>query len=100
MRAKIYKLSKSAMQSGRGKDASWILECDESVERRPEPLMGWTSSNDTKTQIKLKFSSLDDAKAYATKNGLNITVLPPRERKIKPRNYADNFRYKPEETQQ
>ncbi len=93
--ARIYRRSKTAMQSGRGKTRSWILEFAPATPRRPEPLMGWVSSADTLHQIELKFPTREDAIAYAEKKGLNYVVLPEHERRVVPRNYADNFRPRP-----
>ena len=97
MKARIYQPSKSAMQSGLGKTTQWILEYEQATARKPEALMGWTSCGDTLAQVSLKFSSLKDAQAFAQEKGLECTVLPPRGRKVKPRNYSDNFRYVPVE---
>lgn len=97
MKAKIYKPSKSAMQSGRGRGKSWVLEYEPTSSRQAEPLMGWTSSEDTLNQVKLKFSSSDDAVAYAEKKGWDYTILPEQTRRVKPRNYTDNFKYIPVE---
>lgn len=95
IKAKIYKPSKSAMQSGRGKTAQWVLEYDRKAALGPEPLMGWTSSGDTLNQVKLKFHTLEQAVAHAEKEGLEYSVTQPQERRVKPKNYSDNFRYKP-----
>ena len=96
IQAKIYKPSKSAMQSGRAKTDSWVLEYEEG-KRESEPLMGWTSSGDTLNQVRLKFSTLDEAQHFAQEHGYEYTVLPSHEKKIKPRNYSDGFRYIPPE---
>ena len=96
MNARIYSPSKNAMQSGLGKTGEWVLEYDSRASRAPEPLMGWTTG-DTLGQVRLKFGTLEEAKAYAVKLGLAATVLPPRARKVKPRNYADNFVYRAED---
>jgi hypothetical protein len=100
MNVKIFKPSKSAMQSGHGKGEDWLLEYESETARKPEALMGWTESGDTLNQVSLKFVSLEDAVAFATRKGWNYTVLPPRSRKVKPRNYGDNFRYIPPSDQQ
>src|SRR5262245_24311125 len=100
MNVKIYKPSKTAMQSGHGKTEDWVLEYETETPRRPEALMGWTASGDTLNQVKLKFASMEDAVAFATRKGWAYTVLPPRGRKVKPRNYADNFRYIPPQDEQ
>jgi hypothetical protein len=97
MDARIFKPSKTAMQSGHGNTDEWVLEYEPKSNRKPEPLMGWTSSTDTLNQVRLHFKTLDEAKDYAARKGLTASVLPDRPRKLKPRNYADNFRYRPED---
>ena len=97
IKARIYKPSRSAMQSGRAKTQKWVLEYESASERNPEPLMGWTQIGDTLAQVKLKFDSLEDAQRYATEKKLQYKVQIPSERKVKPRNYGDNFKYIPEE---
>lgn len=59
--------------------------------------MGWVSSGDTNGQVSVKFETLQDAEKFAQTKGITYTVLKPRERKIKPRNYGDNFKYRPVE---
>lgn len=92
MKVRIYRPSKNAMQSGRGKNKLWVLEPELETARVPEPLMGWTSSGDTLNQIRLRFESADAALHYAEKQGWSCTVDEAQERKVTPRNYADNFR--------
>ena len=98
MKAKIYQPSKTAMQSGRGKAKAWILEYEALSPRRPEMLMGWTESSDTLNQVKMNFDTKEDAAAFADKKGMEVTILEPRARKVKPRNYGDNFKYIPHES--
>tara|TARA_A200000113_G_scaffold97093_1_gene86893 strand:+ start:979 stop:1458 length:480 start_codon:yes stop_codon:yes gene_type:complete len=95
IKAKIYKPAKNTMQSGRGKTQKWLLEYNTPISRSPESLMGWTSADSTMGQVRLRFDSLDDAKAYADKEGLAYIISPDQDRKIKPRNYVDNFKYEP-----
>ena len=97
MRARIYKPSKSTMQSGRGKDTRWILECDARTAKTVEPLMGWTSAGDTDDQIKMFFESKDTAITFAEKNNWKYTVLKEQTRIVRPRSYADNFKFEPAE---
>ena len=56
-----------------------------------EPIMGWTGSDDTKQQLKLRFASKEEAVAYATKRGFEVDVEEPNLPAIKPKSYADNF---------
>lgn len=94
MKVRIFQPSKTAMQSGRGgRHNHWILEAEIETPRRPEPLMGWISSGDTLNQIRLSFESRDEAIAFAERKGWEYTVQDAAERRVRPRNYADNFRY-------
>ncbi len=92
MNVRIYMPSKGATQSGRGKSLDWVLEYEIETPRRPEPLMGWTSSGDTLNQVRLKFESKEEAIAFAERKGWNYTVQDPHQRRVVPKNYADNFR--------
>ena len=98
MTARIYKPSKTAMQSGRGKTEKWVLEFFQTSATKREPLMGWRSGSDTQKQVKIKFDSKDDAVRYAEKNSIKYTLSEPKERKIKPKAYADNFAFNRKET--
>ncbi len=89
-RAKIYKPTKTAMQSGYGKYNKWIIEF-ETKNTGFNPLMGWESSDDTMSELKLEFSTKDLAIAYAKKNKINYTVIDPQKRKTVKKSYADNF---------
>jgi hypothetical protein len=91
--ARIYRPTKTAMQSGRARTRKWLLDYEEATQRRPDPLMGWTSAGDTLNQVQLRFDSLEEAVAFATKNGLDYVVIEPQARVFKPKAYADNFRY-------
>jgi hypothetical protein len=91
--ARILRPAKTAMQSGRAGTKAWILEYQQETKRTPDPLMGWTSAADTLNQVRLKLDTLEEAKAYAEAHGLAYTVEEPHARTIKPKAYADNFRY-------
>ena len=95
MQVRIYRPSRTATQSGTAGTHSWVLEYEPETPRRPEPLMGWVSSGDTLNQIRLRFATKDDAIAYATRKGLAFTVEAERERRVRPRNYSDNFKPRP-----
>ena len=89
---RIYKPTKSAMQSGRARTKEWVLEFEPGSPRVADPLMGWISSTDTKTQVRLFFVTSEEAQAFAERHGLYFTIEQPRERKLKTKSYADNFR--------
>ena len=78
------------MQSGTGKTDKWILEF-ETKDPTNNPLMGWESSNDTYTELKLEFSTKDLAINYAKKNKIDFEIIEPKARKIVKKSYADNF---------
>ena len=93
MVARIYRPSKTAMQSGSANTARWLLEYEPESARELEPLMGWTSSRDMRQQIKLWFDTKDEALAYAARNGIPATVEEPQEAKRRVMAYSDNFRF-------
>ena len=78
------------MQSGLSKNNQWILEFETKNPTR-NPLMGWESSSDTYTEVRLKFSSKDLAINYAKKKKIDYEVIEPKKRKIIKKSYADNF---------
>ena len=78
------------MQSGPGKSDKWIIEF-ETKNTGINPLMGWESSTDTFTELKLEFSSKELAIEYAKKNKINFEVIKPQKRKTIKKSYADNF---------
>jgi len=89
-KAKIYIPNKSAMQSGLGKSIKWILEY-ETKDPTKNPLMGWESSSDTYSELKLEFSTKELALNYAKKNKINFEIIEPKKRKTVKKSYADNF---------
>ena len=92
MRARIFKDPKNASQSGQANTHDWILEYGQSRQRQVDPLMGWTGSSDTQSQIRLKFPTQDEAVAYADREGIPYDLELPVARIRKPKAYADNFR--------
>lgn len=90
--ARIYQIPKNAMQSGRARTHSWMLEFEREDAQRPDPLTGWAGSTDTRPQVKLSFPDQAAAIAYATREGIAYHVIPAPEPKLKLQTYADNFR--------
>ena len=78
------------MQSGLAKNDIWILEF-KTKDPTKNPLMGWESSSDTYTELKLEFSSKELAINYAKKNKIDFELIEPRKRKTVKKSYADNF---------
>ena len=92
MAARIYKPSENAMQSGGAPD-KWVLEFEPSEQRQIDPLMGWTSSGDMNSQVRLSFDSKEAAQAYAAKHGIAAQVFEPAQRRmtVRPMGYSGNF---------
>jgi len=89
-KAKIYKPSKTVMQSGKRNSKKWILEFD-TLNTGVNPLMGWESSQDTMSEVKLEFSSKDEAINYVKKNNIEYYIVEPQKQKIIKKSYTDNF---------
>lgn len=93
MRARIFRPAKTAMSSGTAKTKSWVLEFAPASEREVDPLMGWTSSGDTQSQVRLRFETREAAVRYAQDRGIEVDVTEPKTRKpnIRQRGYGENF---------
>ena len=89
-KAKIYKPARTAMQSGKRNTKNWLLEFD-TLNTGINPLMGWETSKDTMSEVKLQFSTKDQAINYAKKNDLDFYIIEPQKRKIIKKSYSDNF---------
>ena len=91
MQAYIYRPRKSTMQSGRAGTKNWVLEIVGASERSSDPLMGWTSSTDTSSQVKLNFDSKSHAESYANRNGIRYSVIESKQRARQVKSYSENF---------
>ena len=93
MFARIYKPTKTAMQSGKGNAQQWAIQFEAEDVRTVEPLMGWTSSGDMDSQVRLRFDTREAAEAYANERGIEFDVVGPHARQpnIRPRGYGENF---------
>ena len=89
-KAKIYKPAKTAMQSGRRNTKNWFLEFN-TLDTGINPLMGWETSKDTMSEVKLEFSTKDQAINYAKNNNIDYYVIEPQKIKIIKKSYTDNF---------
>jgi hypothetical protein len=94
MPVRIYKPSRNAMQSGKAKYDHWVAEFEAAAPRTVDPLMGWTSSNDMNSQVRLTFPTREEAVAYCEREGLAYVVMPeaPVARAIR-KSYSDNFKW-------
>ena len=89
-KAKIYKPSQTVMQSGKRNTKKWILEFD-TLNTGVNPLMGWESSKDTMSEVKLEFSTKEEAINYVKKNNIEYYIVEPQKQKIIKKSYTDNF---------
>jgi len=93
MTARIYKPAKTAMQSGHAKTKDWVLDYEPEEPRVVESLMGWTSSGDMKSQLRLNFATKEEAIAYAMRHGIPYQVFETKPVVRRGLTYADNFAF-------
>jgi hypothetical protein len=93
MVARIYKPAKTAMQSGRANTRAWTLEFEPAQRTTNDPLMGWAGAGDTEQQIQLHFETKEEAVAYCKRHRIDYEVYEPNERDVRPKSYANNFRW-------
>ena len=93
MTARIYKPARTAMQSGTAKTRDWVLDFEPEAPRVVEPLMGWTSSTDMNSQVRLRFQTKEEAVAYCERRGIAYQLFEPREPARRTMAYADNFAF-------
>ena len=93
MLARIFRPAKSAMQSGKAKSQAWTLEFAPETIRAPDPLMGWQQTRDMDGQIRLTFTTGEEAVAYAQAHKIPFEVIEPKTPKKIIKAYADNFAY-------
>ncbi len=91
MQARVFLPPKTAMQSGRAKTKSWVLEFQSEKPTLPDALMGWSGGGDTDKQVRLYFDSQEEAVQYAEKRDILYVVEAPQTRTMKPKSYAANF---------
>jgi hypothetical protein len=93
MIARIYKPTQTAMQSGLARTKEWVLEYEPEAPSEIDPLMGWTSSRDMRSQVQLQFSTKEEAIAYAERRGIAYRLVEPKPRAAVRKSYSDNFRF-------
>jgi hypothetical protein len=93
MVARIFKPTRTAMQSGRARTHEWLLQFEPEEARVVEPLMGWTSSADMKSQIRLRFKTKEVAIAYCERHGIAYQLCEAHEPARRAMAYADNFAF-------
>ena len=89
--ARIFKPTKTTMQSGQARAREWILEFEPASARAPDPLTGWTSTTDLDGQVRLSFETQEQAVAYAQAHGIAFQLFPANARRTIIKAYADNF---------
>ena len=93
MTARIFKPSKTAMQSGLAKTHDWVVDFEPEEARQVEPLMGWTSSSDMRQQLRLRFASKEEAVAYCERHGVAYQVTEAKPVSRRNISYSDNFSF-------
>jgi hypothetical protein len=93
MPAKIYRPAKTAMQSGKARTLSWVLEYEPEKPRVIDSVTAYTGSGDMRQQVRLTFETQELAEAYARRKGIEYRVIEPKEPTRKNVSYTDNFRY-------
>jgi hypothetical protein len=91
MKARIYRPSRTATQSGEARQL-WVLEFVPELAPEIDPLMGWTGSREMRREVTLNFGTKEEAIAYAEKNNITYWVEIPKETKRKLISYSDNFK--------
>jgi hypothetical protein len=95
MFARIFRPAKTAMQSGKAKSGVWVIEFEQEAARRIDPLMGWTSSDDTTAgQVRLSFDTREAAVNYAESRNIPYAVSEARQAPPIPKAYSDNFSFR------
>ncbi len=92
MNARIYRPAKTAMSSGTARTQKWVLEFLNEKPRYKDNFTGWNSADETRTQVKLYFDSLDAARNYARDHNIDARIDMPQEKKPVIKAYADNFK--------
>jgi hypothetical protein len=93
MAARIFKPARTAMQQGLAATRHWVLEFEPQEALQIEPLMGWTSSAETRRQVRLSFASRDEAVAFAVRHGIAFRLEEPQRTAPRPKSYAENFKF-------
>lgn len=93
MTARIYKPAKTAMQSGHAKTKDWVIDFEPEEPRQVEPLMGWTSSGDMRSQLRLRFHTKEEATAYCECHAIPYQLQEDKPATRRVMSYSDNFAY-------
>ena len=92
---RIFRPTKTAVQSGRFKTRHWMVEFEPRSRKEADPLIGWVGSDDTEQQLRLTFPTREAAIAYCERQGLGYSVYEPHRRIVRPKSYAENFTRRP-----
>lgn len=89
--ARIYQHYRNGMQASRAASGEWVLEFESKTARRADPLTGWSGGADTQAQVQIVFQTLEEATAYAEREGVDVHIVPPSNKSLKLQSYAENF---------
>lgn len=87
---RIYQPPKNAMQSGTNNIHYWQIDFD-TRPRWENPLIGWASTGDPMSNLKVDFASMEDAIEHCEKMGWKYYVQKPNRNQPMPRSYGINF---------
>ena len=93
MAARIYQARQDRDAAGHGGTRDWVLEYEPEQPKLIEPLMGWTSSTETKPQVRMSFATKEEAVAFATRQGIAFRLEEPQKTALRPKSYAENFKF-------
>ncbi|MFD2238447.1 ETC complex I subunit [Aureimonas populi] len=93
MIARIYRPARNAMQSGKGNTQSWRLDYEPNEPKQVEPLMGYTSSSDMLSQVRMTFDTKEQAVEYCERHAIPYRIEEDHRPVRQKVSYSDNFRY-------
>jgi hypothetical protein len=94
MKARIYRPTRTAMQqSGQASNNHWVLELAPQSSPFIDPLMGWTGMTDTTRELRMVFTTQEEAIDYAKRHKIDFELQDAKIRVIKPKSYAANFAF-------
>jgi len=94
---RIYVPTRNTMQSGGARGERWRVDFDilQGGDRWENQLMGWASSADYNQALRMGFRTKEDAIHFAEKQGWDYYVQPETVKRIPPKNYSENFVFRP-----
>jgi hypothetical protein len=86
------------MSAGQHRKPVWVLEFEPAAPLIPEPLMGWTSSQDSLAHVRMGFPDRQSAIGFAERHGWRYQADEPLAPRVRPKNYVAQVKYVPPST--